>query len=45
LRGEGGLIALSAAGEIVMPYNSAGMKRAALFADGRIVSDVFQAGA
>jgi isoaspartyl peptidase/L-asparaginase-like protein (Ntn-hydrolase superfamily) len=45
LRGEGGLIALSAAGEIVMPYNSAGMKRAALYADGRIVSDVFQAGA
>jgi isoaspartyl peptidase/L-asparaginase-like protein (Ntn-hydrolase superfamily) len=45
LRGEGGLIALSVAGEIVMPYNSAGMKRAALYADGRIVSDVFQAGA
>jgi L-asparaginase/beta-aspartyl-peptidase (threonine type) len=43
LSGEGGLIALSASGEIVMPYNSAGMKRAALYPDGRIVSDVFQA--
>ncbi len=41
LGGEGGLIALTAAGEIVMPYNSAGMKRAALYPDGRIVSDVF----
>jgi len=45
LGGEGGLIALSAAGEIAMPYNSAGMKRAALYPDGRIVSDVFQGGA
>ncbi|MDB5481823.1 MAG: L-asparaginase [Caulobacteraceae bacterium] len=44
LGGEGGLIALSATGELVMPYNSAGMKRAALYPDGRIVSDVFQAG-
>ena len=43
LGGEGGLIALSATGEVVMPYNSAGMKRAALYPDGRIVSDVFQA--
>jgi L-asparaginase/beta-aspartyl-peptidase (threonine type) len=42
LGGEGGLIALSAAGEIVMPYNSAGMKRAALYPDGGIVSEVFQ---
>jgi isoaspartyl peptidase/L-asparaginase-like protein (Ntn-hydrolase superfamily) len=45
LGGEGGLIALLATGELIMPYNSAGMKRAALYADGRIVSDVFQAGA
>lgn len=45
LGGEGGLIALSAAGEIAMPYNSAGMKRAALYPDGRIVSDVFQVAA
>ncbi len=36
LGGEGGLIALSAAGEIAMPYNSAGMKRAAVHPDGRI---------
>jgi L-asparaginase/beta-aspartyl-peptidase (threonine type) len=41
LGGEGGLIALSAMGELVMPYNSAGMKRGALYPDGRIVSDVF----
>jgi len=41
LRGEGGLIALTARGELVMPYNSAGMKRAALYPDGRIVSAVF----
>ena len=45
LGGEGGLIALSATGEVVMPYNSAGMKRAALYPDGRIISDVFQAAA
>jgi L-asparaginase/beta-aspartyl-peptidase (threonine type) len=42
LGGEGGLIALTAAGEVAMPYNSAGMKRAALYPDGRIVSEVFQ---
>ena len=41
LGGEGGLIALSATGDLVMPYNSDGMKRAALYPDGRIVSDVF----
>jgi isoaspartyl peptidase/L-asparaginase-like protein (Ntn-hydrolase superfamily) len=41
LGGEGGLIALSATGELVMPYNSAGMKRGALYPDGRIVSEVF----
>jgi isoaspartyl peptidase/L-asparaginase-like protein (Ntn-hydrolase superfamily) len=41
LGGEGGLIAVNAAGEIVMPYNSAGMKRAALYADGTITCDVF----
>jgi len=41
LGGDGGLIALSAQGEIVMPYTSAGMKRAALLADGTIVSEVF----
>jgi L-asparaginase/beta-aspartyl-peptidase (threonine type) len=41
LGGEGGLIALSAGGEIVMPFNSAGMKRAALYPGGQIVSEVF----
>jgi L-asparaginase/beta-aspartyl-peptidase (threonine type) len=41
LGGQGGLIALSATGDLVMPYNSDGMKRAALYPDGRIVSDVF----
>ena len=39
--GEGGLIALTAAGEIVTPYNSHGMKRAALHPDGRIAAGVF----
>jgi len=41
LGGEGGLIAVNAAGEIAMPFNSAGMKRAALLADGKIVCEVF----
>jgi L-asparaginase/beta-aspartyl-peptidase (threonine type) len=41
LGGEGGLIALCASGELVMPYNSAGMKRAALYPDGRVVAEVF----
>lgn len=41
LGGDGGLIALTASGEIVMPYNSQGMKRAALHPDGRIEADVF----
>lgn len=41
LGGEGGLIAINAEGQIAMPYNSAGMKRAALHADGRITSEVF----
>jgi isoaspartyl peptidase/L-asparaginase-like protein (Ntn-hydrolase superfamily) len=39
--GDGGLIALSATGEIAMPFNTAGMKRAALHPDGRITSEVF----
>jgi isoaspartyl peptidase/L-asparaginase-like protein (Ntn-hydrolase superfamily) len=41
LGGDGGLIALTATGEIAMPYNSHGMKRAALHPDGRIESAVF----
>ena len=41
LKGEGGLIAIDAAGEIAMPFNSAGMKRAALHPDGRVSIQVF----
>ena len=41
LGGDGGLIALSSRGEIAMPFTSPGMKRAALFPDGRIESAVF----
>jgi len=39
--GDGGLIAMSRAGEIAMPYNSQGMKRAALHLDGRITAAAF----
>jgi len=41
LGGWGGLIALTASGEIAMPFNSQGMKRAALAPDGTITSEVF----
>ena len=41
LKGEGGLIAVDAEGRIAMPFNSAGMKRAALHPDGRIEVEVF----
>ncbi len=41
LGGEGGMIAVGADGAIAMPYVSAGMKRAALHPDGRIVSAAF----
>ena len=41
LGGEGGLIAVAADGAIAMPYISAGMKRAALHADGSIECEVF----
>jgi L-asparaginase/beta-aspartyl-peptidase (threonine type) len=41
LGGWGGLIALSAGGEIAMPYNSAGMKRACLGPGGEITVAVF----
>ncbi len=40
-RGSGGLIALSASGEIATPFNTEGMARAALYQDGRISSEVF----
>jgi isoaspartyl peptidase/L-asparaginase-like protein (Ntn-hydrolase superfamily) len=42
LGGDGGLIAVSRSGEIAMPYNSQGMKRAALHPDGRITSAAFE---
>ena len=41
LRGDGGMIALSAEGEIAMPFVSEGMKRAALHPDGRIEAEAF----
>ena len=41
MKGEGGLIAVNADGDIAMPFNSAGMKRAALHPDGRIEVEVF----
>jgi L-asparaginase/beta-aspartyl-peptidase (threonine type) len=41
LGGFGGVIALSSAGEIAMPFTTNGMKRAALYPDGRIVSEIF----
>jgi L-asparaginase/beta-aspartyl-peptidase (threonine type) len=41
LGGDGGLIAVTADGQVTMPYNSQGMKRAALLPDGTIVCDVF----
>lgn len=39
--GDGGLIALGRDGTLALPYNSAGMKRAALHPDGRITAAVF----
>ena len=41
LGGEGGMIAVAADGEIAMPFVSEGMKRAALYPDGRIKADAF----
>ena len=41
LGGEGGLIAVGAEGDPVLPFVSQGMKRAALMADGTIVAEVF----
>ena len=41
LGGDGGMIALDRAGNIAMPYNSEGMKRAALYPDGRVVALAF----
>jgi L-asparaginase/beta-aspartyl-peptidase (threonine type) len=41
LGGEGGMIAVAADGTIAMPFNSAGLKRAALHPDGRIEAAAF----
>ena len=43
LGGDGGVICVSADGDIAMPYVSDGMKRAALCPDGRIVAGAFEA--
>lgn len=42
LGGEGGLISVDRRGNIATPYNSEGMKRALLTADGEIRSEVFE---
>ncbi|MGE5566912.1 MAG: isoaspartyl peptidase/L-asparaginase family protein [Parcubacteria group bacterium] len=42
LGGDGGLIAVTADGELAMPWNSEGMKRAWLTADGEIGSAAFE---
>lgn len=41
LGGDGGLIALDRDGAVAMPFNSQGMKRAALHPDGTITAEVF----
>ena len=43
LGGEGGLIAVDRHGNIAQPFNSPGMKRAVLHADGRITVDIHKA--
>ncbi len=39
--GEGGLIALNRAGEVIVPFRSQGMKRAWFSGDGEIISEAF----
>jgi isoaspartyl peptidase/L-asparaginase-like protein (Ntn-hydrolase superfamily) len=41
LGGDGGLIAIDRTGAVALPYNSQGMARAALYADGRTSVEVF----
>jgi L-asparaginase/beta-aspartyl-peptidase (threonine type) len=41
LGGEGGLIAIGASGDPVLPFVSQGMKRAALLCDGTILAEAF----
>jgi len=42
LGGDGGVICVSADGQIAMPYVTGGMKRAALYPDGRILAGAFE---
>ena len=42
LGGDGGVICVGADGQIAMPFVSGGMKRAALYPDGRIVAGAFE---
>ena len=42
LGGDGGVICVNMDGKIAMPYVSGGMKRAALYPDGRIVAGAFE---
>jgi L-asparaginase/beta-aspartyl-peptidase (threonine type) len=42
LGGDGGVICVDAQGQIAMPYVTGGMKRAALYSDGRIVAGAFE---
>jgi L-asparaginase/beta-aspartyl-peptidase (threonine type) len=42
LGGDGGVICVGADGQIAMPYVSDGMKRAALYPDGRILAGAFE---
>ena len=41
LGGDGGLMAIDRQGAIAMPFNSQGMKRAAMYPDGRVVAEAF----
>jgi beta-aspartyl-peptidase (threonine type) len=39
--GTGGLVAMDAEGNVAMPFNTRGMYRGAMFADGRIEIAIF----
>jgi isoaspartyl peptidase/L-asparaginase-like protein (Ntn-hydrolase superfamily) len=41
LGGSGGLIAVTAKGEIALPFSTSGMKRASLSPEGEITAEVF----
>ena len=42
IKGDGGLIALDRRGNIAMPFNSGGMLRACIDADGRRVIKIYR---